>query len=648
MRSSSSNTTRRRFLSRLGAGAAALSIGATARAAAKLPNFVFILSDDQGWTGLSAMMDDRMPVASRSDYYRTPNLERLANEGMRFASAYAPHPNCSPSRCSILTGKSPAMLHMTDIIHRNTGGLYEGNRMIPPQHINAIPADEITFPEILKRMKASYATAHFGKWHLGGGGPGEHGFDEHDGETGNGGPGNFGDPNPKDIFGISERACAFLEKQKEADRPFYMQLSHYATHAANRALKSTTAEYEALPKGERHNVPIYAAMTENLDDGVGIVMEKLDELGLADNTYVVYLADNGGFTSPSITTNDPLSHGKASVWEGGIRVPMIARGPGINAGSCCRQRVVGYDLFPTFLELAGSREPLPKGVEGGSLKALFESGGRAGVKRPREELVFHFPHYQHGKGTKPQTAILLGDYKLMKFWETGETQLFNLTKDIGETTDLSAKMPEKAKELEARMAKYLKDIKAQMATPNPDFDPATDPARNKGLNADGQPKKTEAPAGKAGRFTYKQGASISGKAAPNVVGQPLRIEAKISDPTDGIILTHGGALEGYALFVKDGKLAFAVRRRQKGTTVTAPKPLPKGASTVAATLAADGAMTVEVNGAVVAKGKAAGPLTAHPKHGLKVGHGEEKPVGDYKIPFTFKGKIESVEVVVEK
>jgi len=427
------------------------------------PNIVFILSDDQGWNGLSIQMHPDIPN-SKSDYYHTPNLERLAREGLRFSDAYAPAPMCTPSRASFLTGKSPAQLGMTNVGRNRKPLAWEKVEQAPST--NTLSPDETTIGEVLRR--AGYATASFGKWHLGTVGPGEHGFDVHDGPTGNE-DGAAADPNPKDIFGITERGSNFMEKNVKEGRPFYLQLWHYAVHGPLLSRKETEEALADRPKGEIHSDPTFAAMTEDLDAGVGMILKKIEELGIADNTYVVYMSDNGA--GPRFSPCTPLTLGKGTLWEGGIRVPLIVRGPGVKAGAFRGQRVVGWDLFPTFCELAGVEEPLPEGLEGGSLKPLFASG-EDNVKRRREEVVFHYPHYgQGGQGKTPQSAISIGDHKLMKFYETNELKLFNIRKDIGEQNDLSKELPEKAEMMHRRLEKYLQQVGAAMPKPNPDYDP---------------------------------------------------------------------------------------------------------------------------------------------------------------------------------
>lgn len=455
---------RRHFLKSITACATALTLPRPARSAEKQPNFVFIFTDDMGWTGLSVQMHDAIP-GSKSDFYQTPHTERLARQGIRFSSAYAPAPMCTPTRASVLTGKSPAQLHITTAGPTTARPAYR--KLMPPEHSNVLPADAVTIAEILKR--AGYATAHLGKWHLRGGGPGAHGFDLHDGDTANDGPGVYEDPNPKDIFGITERATTFMKKQSETGAPFYLQLSHYAVHLPTRARSSAVENYADHPPGKAHSNIAYAAMTEDLDTSVGQLLDKIDALGIADNTYIIYMSDNGAGLRYD---NSPLRGGKASLWEGGIRVPLIIRGPGIAANRFAHTPVVGWDLFPTICELAGVDEILPDGVEGGSLVALLKNGGKGEVTRLHEGIAFHFPHYGRGPGSIPQSSIRLGDYKLLKLPENDEVRLFNLKEDIGESRDLSQSMPEKTTELHRRLNDYLAAVNAQLPTINPDYDPS--------------------------------------------------------------------------------------------------------------------------------------------------------------------------------
>ena len=436
-----------------------------ARAADRRPNIVLMISDDQGWNGLSVEMAPGV-AASKSAIMQTPCLEKLAAQGMRFSSGYAPSPVCSPTRIAIQTGKSPAALHWTKAAPPE-----RGRRMLEPELVKRISADETTIGELLRQ--AGYATAHYGKWHIAGGGPAAHGYDESDGETGNEHAEKFTDPNPVDIFGMAERAEAFMKKCRAAGKPFYVQLSWNALHVPQNALKATLAKYERLTGGpatdRRTQV---AAITEDLDTGVGRVLDAIDRLGLADDTYVIYMSDNGagGGGGGGGKRGGGLSGGKGSVWEGGIRVPFIVRGPGVAAASWCHVPIVGQDLLPTFCEWAGvPAAKIPRGVEGGSIAGLLAHGGKGDVKRPREELVFHFPHYQDGN--TPHSAIRVGDMKLITFYEDDSVKLFDLAKDLGEREDLAARMPADATRLRQRLEKYLADVEAQLPKLNPAFDP---------------------------------------------------------------------------------------------------------------------------------------------------------------------------------
>lgn len=431
------------------------------------PNIVFILSDDQDWTGLSVAMHPDLPN-SKSDFYRTPSLEKFAAQGMRFSAAYAPAPVCSPTRISLQTGRSPAALRWTKAAPPETG-----HRLIEAENRKSIRAEEVTIAEMLRT--AGYATAHLGKWHLGGGGPEQHGYDESDGDTGNRDADRFVDPNPVDIFGMSARAAAFMEKNAKAGKPFFVQMSYHALHVPENALKTTREFYEKQTPGRMHRDVSRAAITTDLDTGVGRLLAEIERLGLTRNTYVIYMSDNGAGGGGGGGAR-PLRAGKGGVWEGGIRVPLIIRGPGIAAGSWSHQRVVGYDFFPTFCRLAGVKAPLPAELEGGDIAPLL-AGAEKPVKRPREEIVFHFPHYQ---GDTPHSAILLGPYKLLEFYETGERQLFGLAADLGERNDLAKSKPQIADDLAKRLHAYLASVGAAMPKPNPDFDPAREPIRKRG------------------------------------------------------------------------------------------------------------------------------------------------------------------------
>ena len=428
-------------------------------ATATQPNFIVIYGEGSGWASTSVLMDDRNP-ASKSSTIHTRNIERLAASGMRFSNGYAPSPRCTPSRAALLTGCSPAQLHMT-FVGDGRRGLQEGDylntgeKLLTPWPQLELPADTVTIAEYLKR--AGYATAHFGKWHLGRVSPSQHGFDESDGATGNGGPDNVASPNPKQALAMTAKGIDFMERQVKASKPFYLQLSHYPNQpekGGGRPAKNADEE------------------TAIVDQTLGQLLDAVARLGLSTNTYIIYTTDHG---TPG--RNSPLTGGKGTVWEGGLRVPFIVAGPGVKAGACSHLRVTQTDLFPTFAELAGAKEILPQGMEGGSFASVLKSGGAGEVKRLREEFVVHFPHYDKD-AQGPASAIYVGELKLIHAYEPGALKLFNLANDPGECRDLAAHMPEKVKELDARLMAYLKAVNAQLPKPNPNYDP-TKPTETK-------------------------------------------------------------------------------------------------------------------------------------------------------------------------
>jgi len=441
-----------------------------------------MLSDDQAWNGLSVPMHPDVE-GSKSPVVQTPWLERLGAQGMRFSSAYAPAPVCSPTRISLQTGKTPAALHWTKAARSVTAS--QGYKLLPPQGRRAIPTAETTIGELLRQ--AGYATAHFGKWHINGGGPGAHGYDVHDGDIGNEVASRFKDPNPVDIFGMTNRAIEFMKSNRNAKKPFYIQMSWHALHSSENALRATLDKYRALMGDRNAKRMTRAAIAEDLDTGVGRLMTALESLGLADDTYVIYMADNGGGGGGGGGKRrggtdrrgrrggrgrGVLSAGKGSLGEGGIRVPFIIRGPGIQPNSWSHVPIIGVDLLPTFAEWAGVRQ-LPKRLEGGSLTDVLRKKGAGSVKRPREGLVFHFPHYQGAGG--PQSSIRVGSFKLVHYYEDDRVALYDLSKDLSEQIDLAKQMPEKASALRQQLDSYLKSVDAQLPKPNPQYDPAKPP-----------------------------------------------------------------------------------------------------------------------------------------------------------------------------
>ncbi len=449
--------------------------------AAAPPNVVLILTDDQGWTGTSVQMDKRLPD-SASDLYRTPNLQRLAEQGMRFSNGYAPAPNCSPTRMSIQTGKTAARLGATDILdvvpRGGVGGrfynLYYVNKPLNvPLPISDLPDEELTIAELVKRRDPNYQTAHFGKWHMAGGSPDRHGYDVHHGPTTNG-PGRQGEPDPKRTGEVSQAAVEFLEEYGTSG-PFFLQVSYYAVHNPVLFKRETINDY-SVTEGRQHINVRYASMTEELDRGFGQILDKLEELDLVKNTYVIYTSDNGAeMTEGTFTNNEPLAKGKTHVWEGGIRVPLVIRGPGIKADSQCDVPAIGYDFLPTIADWIGAADHLPDDLDGGSLVPVLTGEGKGEVSRKTDSLIWYYSAYRNHKHVAPQAALRRGQHKLIWEFESDQTRLFDLNLDMSETTDLSRFRPTIAKAMHEELRDYFKSVDAKLPTVNPNYDPAKDP-----------------------------------------------------------------------------------------------------------------------------------------------------------------------------
>lgn len=428
------------------------------------PNFVVILADDQSWNSTSVQMDSAR-LDSKSDYYATPQLDKLAQRGMTFSGGYSPAPKCSPSRISLLSGKSCARLKFTF-----TDNIREDSvRLLEPPTESEIPDSIHTIAEWLHAQEGwRYYTAHYGKWHIGGGGPENHGFDRGDGETGNedGNHNGLIQSDPRKIFSITDSATVFIADAVQQGRPFYVQISHHAPRKPIEATLQTLQEWydtKKHPLGKRHKDPEYAAMISDLDTGIGILLSKIASLGIDSNTYIIYLADNGAGGN-----NFPLSGGKAACQEGGIRVPFIIAGPGISGGSYCYTPVSGYDLYPTIAALAagGSAYVLPAALDGTNLSPLLHPSNTPFI-RTQSGLIFHCPHYN--ESTVPQSAILEGDLKLLVDYDQGNIALYNLRTDIGESTDISGKFPAIARMMTIHLRDYLKNVQARMVNLHPGY-----------------------------------------------------------------------------------------------------------------------------------------------------------------------------------
>ncbi len=458
-----------------------LSLPLSGAAPPSPPNIVLILADDLGWTDLSCY---------GSDLYETPHIDRLARDGMKFTQAYSACTVCSPTRAAILTGKYPARLHVTDWI---PGLPPENPKLLVPSWTKYLPLEETTIARALR--SAGYVTASIGKWHLGGEEyyPEKHGFDINvAGSSAPSPPSYFAPykiatlpegPNGEYLTDrLGDEAVRFIEQHK--DNPFSLYFPHFAVHTPIQGKEALIQKYRAKKHpGLKQTNAIYAAMIESMDDSIGRIRRRLDELKLADHTIVIFASDNGGRVPT--TSNHPLRVGKGSCYEGGTRVPLVVHWPGVTKpGSVCETPVISMDLYPTILEIAGLQEAARKGVDGANLVPLLRQNGEL----HREALFWHYPHYQHYQlgGTTPYGAIRAGDFKLIEFFDDMRVELYNLREDIGEQRNLAAEMPAKVNELRARLHAWRKEVGAQMPSRNPNYDPSKpehDPATRKEAEA---------------------------------------------------------------------------------------------------------------------------------------------------------------------
>jgi arylsulfatase A-like enzyme len=460
------------------------------------PNILFILIDDMGWADLGCY---------GSAFYETPHLDRLAAEGMRFTDAYASCPVCSPTRASALTGKYPVTVGVTNFIGPNVAK----GKLIDAAYTKHLPLEEKSVASALR--DGGYRTWHVGKWHLGEADfyPERHGFDVNIGGCRWGHPlkGYF---SPYEIETLAEGPegeyltdrltdeAIRLIRETDDDRPFFLNLWHYAVHTPIQAPnRESVAKYEAkaqamgldkveaLREGEHYpcehkktkrvtrrlvqSDPEYAAMVEHLDASIGRLLQALEETGKADNTIIIFTSDNGGLSSSegSPTCNAPLHEGKGWMYDGGLREPLIVKGPAVaKPGSVCSEPVTTPDFYPTFLEVAGL-SPLPEQhVDGMSLIPLL----RGEKKLNREAIFWHFPHYGNQGGT-PGRSVRMGDYKLIEFFEDGRLELYHLRNDIGETNNLADAEPETRQRMHQLLERWKLQAGAKIPAKNPDYVP---------------------------------------------------------------------------------------------------------------------------------------------------------------------------------
>jgi arylsulfatase A-like enzyme len=470
-------------------------VSAAAPAASK-PNIIFIMADDLGYTDVAAY---------GSKYYETPNIDRLAAQGMRFTN-YHHCQNCTPTRAALMSGQYGARTGVYTV-----GGVerfdWSKRPLRPVDNIAELPLDRVILPQALKA--AGYATGMFGKWHIGQQGPhapGKRGFDE--AIVSMGAHFDFA-TNPKTEYPkgqyladfLTDRAVDFITRKK--DGPFFLYLPHFGVHSPHHAKPELVAKFKNKPGVGGHNNPTYAAMIASVDESVGRVMAKLAELKLAENTVVIFASDNGGVGGYAregltkggggdVTDNAPLRNGKGSLYEGGTRVPFIVRWPGkVSAGSVCDVPAIHVDVYPTFVALAGGAMPGGQVFDGESLVPLMRASSQT---LKREAIYQHFPGYL-GIGanqwrTTPVSLVHAGDWKLMEYLEDGRLELYNLREDIGESKNLATTMPDKAKELHAKLVAWRAAVKAPMPAKN-DGGASDDAAKKKGKGKKKAAKENE-------------------------------------------------------------------------------------------------------------------------------------------------------------
>ncbi len=473
---------RREFLKTVGLSAAAAAVPSCIsaprrsppRSAARKPNFVLVLVDDLGYKDAGFM---------GSRFCATPEIDRLASRGVVFTNAYANAPNCAPSRACLLSGQY-APRHGVYTVGTPERGPAHLRKLIPTPNRTTLAADVVTIAEALRPV--GYVRASVGKWHLGRDpefGPLAQGFDVNIGGGRAGHPRSYFSPYDNQNLAdgtageyltdrLTDEALNFIESNK--DRPFFLYLPHFAVHTPLQAKRELIEKYKQKGVVDGRGNARYAAMIESVDNGVGRLMAKLDELDLADDTLVIFFSDNGGHGK--VTSMAPLRGSKGMLYEGGIRVPLVMAGCGVARPDVSETPVIGTDLYPTILEMAGAAPPINHPLDGKSLRPLLDGGSDLG----RDALFWHFPAYLEGYGktkgawrTTPAGAVRRGDWKLIEFFEGHRLELYNLKDDIGERNNLAGAMPDRARQLHDVMQRWRASVKAPVPTKrNPRYNPS--------------------------------------------------------------------------------------------------------------------------------------------------------------------------------
>jgi len=434
-----------------------------------MPNVLIVMVDDLGWMDVGFQGNERID---------TPNLDRLAREGLRFTDAYSAAPVCSPARASILTGQAPARLGITNHVPENPGFAPVGAPFFAADTLNHLPTEHVTLAERLG--EAGYSTSFVGKWHLcgdwshrdgGAGDPAYHperqGFDRNIAGCARGGPTTYWDPynihalqpgTPGDYlpYRLAEEAMGVL--RESGDEPFFLCWWPYTPHYPLEAPAELVAKYEARGAGSGVKNTTYAAMVEAMDTAIGRVLDELDRLGLAEDTLLVFLSDNGGWDG--VCDNRPLKKGKGYLYEGGVRVPMVVRWPGHTRPGVSSTPVVATDLFPTVLEVTGLTPTPGVPMDGESLVPLLEGSGEL----ERDAIFFHYPNYAWHGGNRLGSAVRSGPWKLIENFDDGSVELYDLEKDIGEERDVSREHADTAASLREMLHVWRAEVGAKMPT----------------------------------------------------------------------------------------------------------------------------------------------------------------------------------------
>ncbi len=623
------------------------------------PNVIFILADDLGYSELNCF---------GNHFNETPNIDKLAATGLRFTNAYASAPVCSPFRASLMTGQHPARIGITDYLR--------------PHEDKHLSEDLTTIADVFKAE--GYQTGMIGKWHLSGyakngakeSGPDKHGFNEvilTEKRGISGGsyfyPYHFNQEVEQKIFPVEHltdrenlEAVEFIERNnpQNTGKPFFLYKSHYSVHTNLNGKQEYVEHFSkkedaGLSPISNHNNVHLAAQLKSIDDGVEMIVKKLEEIDQLDNTIIIFMSDNGGETN--VTSNAPLRAGKSSVYEGGFRVPLIVWWKnGIKTSQVVDQVVSNMDFFSTFCELVGYDVTKAQVQDGNSMLSLWKNP-KSDIKI-HEALVWHYPlEAPHFLGGFSAGAIRKGDFKLVEDYTSKKTSLFDLSKDIGESNDLSAGMAEKEKELHSdlinwraglnlKASGHIKDRKPQPAFPDPygpeiklDINGKLVPWINYGV--------TKTADGKLVFNGKRNFLKLLHLYIPDVTSKSVEMSASVeSDCKDGVIIAHGEEVFGLSVYLKEGNLYYSTRKYGVLTTLKTPNPVPSQFS-FKAILLKNGDMKLYVNGQLIGSENIGESLPIPPDDPMSIGTDFRRLIGEYEAENYFKGSISDLQFMVD-